>query len=757
MGYRFSLFRVHFLFKDRFHSVFRLSVFCNGHAHVELQKKGERVEDMYLKYIQIINFKNLKSARFEFAKGANTIIGENDSGKSNALTAMRILLDDSYYYNTKRLKETDFSYTLGDWKGHWIIISAFFDEISDEDKNNEFCVELTPDEENASFLRSYIRCADKGYGTVTLFIRPCNSKRLELAEASHSCRFETIRAQIKLSDYEFFYTSRSQADFTDEAVYKSIVGDIAAGEYANPENDSSSVLGTKIDIISVRQHISTVFIDALRDVENELRKPKNPIRQIIDTIEGEIAVTDIDDIKSKINALNLKIASIPQITDIGNQVNRKLLEMIGTVYSPDIKLESRMKENFAVLARYLTVTTSDQNDIELLGLGHLNILYIALKLVEFEANRNRELLNIMIIEEPEAHIHTHIQKTLFDNLQVAHTYTQVVMSTHSTHISEVADIEKVNIMKKVNEQLSFVMKPTNGLDQFGAGILKHKGMAFTQILSRYLDAKRSVLLFSKGVILVEGDGEEILIPALVKNVLGVSLDEMGIGLINVGSVAFENVACIFDATRLQRRCAIITDLDAIVAGATKGSQEAMNFGAARKERLTTLFGANHYVEAFYAPHTLEVDFANIAQNREFIYAVIKHAYTQKATKDKLIAAIKSGTEAERYDAVLTIARNIQKGWYATLLASEIRANAVIPAYILDAIAFAAKDVVSPKLLWKMAKYSFGANNDLGNDYDYMKKKFDEAATPEQRTALISDFCREFPKDLFSAFIAKVVD
>lgn len=32
---------------------------------------------MYLKYIQIINFKNLKSARFEFAKGANTIIGEN--------------------------------------------------------------------------------------------------------------------------------------------------------------------------------------------------------------------------------------------------------------------------------------------------------------------------------------------------------------------------------------------------------------------------------------------------------------------------------------------------------------------------------------------------------------------------------------------------------------------------------------------------------------------------------------------------------
>lgn len=712
---------------------------------------------MYLKYIQIINFKNIKSARFEFSKGANTIIGENDSGKSNAITAMRILLDDSYYYNAKRLKETDFSYTLGDWKGHWIIISAFFDEISDEDKNNEFCAELTPDKENSDFLRSFIRCVDKGYGTVTLFIRPCKSKRLELAEASTSGRFEAIRSQIKLSDYEFYYTSRSQADFTDETVYKTIVGDISASEYANPGNDDSSVLGTKLDIMNVWQHVSTVFIDALRDVENELRKPKNPIRQIIDTIEGEIATTDIDDIRKRITELNTKIANIPQISDIGNQVNRKLLEMIGTVYSPDIRLESRLKEDFATLARYLTMAPSDQNDIDLLGLGHLNILYIALKLVEFEANRNRELLNIMIIEEPEAHIHTHIQKTLFDNLQVTHTYTQVIMSTHSTHLSEVADIEKVNVIKKVNDQLSSVMKPTNGLDEFGVDVLKHKGMAFTRILSRYLDAKRSVLLFSKGVILVEGDGEEILIPALVKNVLGVSLDEMGIGLINVGSVAFENVACIFDEARLQRQCAIITDLDAIIAGATKGSQVAMDLGAARKDRLTTLFEANQYVEAFYAPHTLEVDFANIDQNKEFIYAVIEQAYTQKVIKDKHITAIKSGNEAELYDAVLTVAQNVQKGWYATLLASEIRAHAIIPTYILDAIAFAAKDVVSPKLLWKMVKYSFEAYGDLDSDYDDIKKEFDEVATSEQKTAFISDFCHKFSEDMVSAFIAKVVE
>ena len=47
---------------------------------------------MYLKYVQIVNFKNLKNVRFEFSKGANTIIGENDSGKSNALTAIRMII-----------------------------------------------------------------------------------------------------------------------------------------------------------------------------------------------------------------------------------------------------------------------------------------------------------------------------------------------------------------------------------------------------------------------------------------------------------------------------------------------------------------------------------------------------------------------------------------------------------------------------------------------------------------------------------------
>ena len=574
-----------------------------------------------------------------------------------------------------------------------------------------------------------------------------------MAEAAQNGTFEAVRSQIKLSDYEFYYTSRSQADFTDENIYKSIVGDICAEQYVNPEDDDQSVLGSKIDIMNVWQHISTVFIDALRDVESELRKPKNPIRQIIDTIEGNIEETDIDDIKRKISELNQKISHIPQVSDIGSQVNQKLLEMIGAIYSPEIKLESRLKEDFATLARYLTISPSNQKDIDLLGLGHLNILYIAMKLVEFEVNRNRELLNIMIIEEPEAHIHTHIQKTLFNNLQVTHTYTQVVMSTHSTHLSEVSDIEKVNVMKKVDEQTSLVMKPTNGLDQFGADILEYKGISFSKILSRYLDAKRSVLLFSKGVILVEGDGEEILIPALVKKVLGVSLDEMGIGLINIGSVGFENVACIFDELRLQRKCSIVTDLDAVVNDAKKSKPIAMERGTSRKEKLSSLFDKNPYVNVFYAPHALEVDFASEERNKQFVYTVIKNTYKDDDVIERHISAIKSGTEAERYDSVMTVASKIKKGWYATLLAETINGRAIIPMYILDAIVFAARNILSEKLLWKMAQYSF-EQCDLGNDFENLRAAFKDAKSSKEIQETIKKFCDKFPNNMFSLFITK---
>lgn len=703
---------------------------------------------MYLKYFQIVNYKNLKNARFEFGKGANTIIGENDSGKSNAVTAMRILLDDDFYYSTKRLKENDFSCSLGEWRGHWIILSAFFDEITENDLENELCRELTPEEENAAFLRSFIRCSGYGYGTVTLFIRPIKSIRKALSSAQSIEEFNKVRQGIRLSDYEFVFTSRSQTDFTNPDIYEKIVGDLSAGNCPDPDEDDAEILGAHLDILNVWKHISMSYIDALRDADGELHKAKNPIRRIFDTLQDDIAEDDIQGIQTKIRDLNEHLSKIPQISNMGSEINEKLQDIVGLVYSPEINVESRLKEDIDSIARYLSLTPAGEDNIDDLGLGHLNILYIALKLVEFEANRNHEILNIMVVEEPEAHIHTHIQRTLFDNLKVIKNYTQVIMTTHSTHISEVSNIKSVNVLKSQN-RVSTVMRPTNGLDEFGEKYLELKDLSLSECIERYLDAKRSVLLFSKGIVLVEGDAEEILIPALVKQTLGVTLDELGIGIINIGSVSFEYIASVFGDERIQRHCSIITDLDAQVEGAQKGSVGAATKGISRKEKLSGLYQDNRWVKPFYAPHTFEVDFFDVKTNRKYLKKIIQKHYSRESTISKYNDALDAG-EADRYDAVLAISDSIGKGWLATLLAQTISFDVQIPEYIVEALSFASQEIIDTELIKKMLLYVL----DLYDDCASLKEKVQASYKANEISKVVKEFTETFFDDSLALFLMK---
>ena len=711
---------------------------------------------MFLKYLQIVNYKNLKSTRFSFVEGVNTVIGENDSGKSNAMTALRILLDDTYYYNTKRLKENDFSDSLENWKGHWIILSAVFGKITSEDKKTEVCAGIVPENENEEFLKSYIKSGEDDIGVISLFIRPQKHVRKKLSEITDTAEFEKERKKIKISDYEFYYTSRAQTDFTNNDIYTKIVGDLENGKCSNPDEDDDSILGCKLNIADVQDHISVVFIDALRDVASELGKPKNPIRRIIESVESLIKESELDTIKSEIVQLNTSISKVEQVELVGRKINEKLLDMIGMVYSPEIILQSGLKDDINSLSRYLFMKPSKQNDIDSLGLGHLNMIYMALKIVEYEINRTRELINIMIIEEPEAHIHTHIQRTLFDKLKVTKDYTQIITTTHSTHLAEVSEVKNINILKSISSN-SISMQPSQGLDEFGKQNLKLKNLKLSDCIERYLDSKRSVLLFSKGVVLVEGDGEEILIPNIIKKTLGVSLDEIGIGLINVGSVSIEYIASLFGNERIRRKCAIITDEDIQIVEkeSTFYKAEAEERGQKRKDKLTKLYGTNPWVKSFFAPHTLEVDFAlaDTRANSDYISNVIELNYVDTDTIEKHKKNLKSGTDAKCANTILTLAGNMGKGWYATTLSNYIDNATTIPKYILEAIAFASKEVISLDIILKMIVYSLSKYD--GNTVIDLKKENKEIKTNDEKNEIIKKFRSEYENDVVTKFLREV--
>ncbi|MGT3190003.1 ATP-dependent nuclease [Yersinia enterocolitica] len=316
---------------------------------------------------------------------------------------------------------------------------------------------------------------------------------------------------------------------------------------------------------------------------------------------------------------------------------------------------------------------------------------------------NQSIANFLLIEEPEAHIHTHIQKSLFDN--ISYENTQIIYSTHSSHISEVSNISNMNIIGFV-DGVCEVFQPA-------AGLIEQK-VGFVQ---RYLDAIRSNLLFARSVVLVEGDAEEFLIPILLKKVLGLSLDEIGVTLVNIRSTGFENIAMLFDNERIKKRCSIITDLDKAFfdttifptdsdqdkkkKGKAIGSQET---GFARKVRLDVFCQNNPWISTFYAENTFEVDFIK-SSNSNYLEKIVGDVYTQQATINTAKSELSSTDIGISGSRALTMANYQGKGWFALNLGKVIDFKVTIPEYIFDAIKFAHGDF-NKALIFKILKHRY---------------------------------------------------
>ena len=241
-------------------------------------------------------------------------------------------------------------------------------------------------------------------------------------------------------------------------------------------------------------------------------------------------------------------------------------------------------------------------------------------------------------------------------------------------------------------------------------------------IQRFLDAIRCNILFAKSVILVEGDAEEILIPIMVKETLGVSLDELGISLINVRSTVFENLALLFHNQRIKKRCAIITDLDKSITGKVT---KAYKLGLSRKEKLRGLKNRSKWIGSFFAEHTFEIEFIK-AGNVDEILSTIEDVYVDNATIKISEEDIKSGDIKKYGKRILTMAGNKGKGWYAILLSKYITPSICIPKYILDAILFA-KFEFSKELLVQMIGYVLGTYKESKkiNNLKNKLKSYDE--------------------------------
>lgn len=652
---------------------------------------------MHISRIRVRNFRNFRSAEFRLTKGVNTLIGENGSGKTNAFHAIRLLLDDTLARGAIRLRESDFNRAIGAWRGTWIVICIDFEELDAS--------------EGCQIIRHSVgHMHAENRGTYTYYFRPNKVVRQNLFDLTRDGAsredVERVLEEIEIEQYEPVLTGRATADFLDDAAYARLAGDVGTLTFPNPEDDDFGLLGDRM-IQPLHYEVSCTFVKALRDVVAELRNYRDsPLLKLLRGTGPQIKVGDAKKILKQIKDLNNDISSLDEIREIARGIQGSLHDTVGHTYSPAIDIQSAIPEELDRLLQRLCLTVSDPGDdgykgeIDELSLGGANLIYLSLKLLEYELKTASDrVAHFLLIEEPESHIHTHVQKTLFE--KYAYDNTQVIVSTHSTHISAASRISSVNILAKGTKEAE-VFHPAGGLDPKQC-----------QRIERYLDAVRSTLLFAKGVILVEGDAELIVIPTLIKKVLGVSLDELGVSLVNMSSSVFCNVAVLFDSSRIRRRCVVLTDLDESIVVLPSvanndddfqaGCRASQKAGFRRRDDLDAAHSGNPWIKVSYAPHTFEVDFL-MAGNADEVVGTLSTIYVNAQTRQESEAKLRQNDVAVAGREVLRLAQKQGKGWLAVLVADHITPESVIPDYILDAVVFACQRSIDRRTLRQMIKY-----------------------------------------------------
>ena len=185
------------------------------------------------------------------------------------------------------------------------------------------------------------------------------------------------------------------------------------------------------------------------------------------------------------------------------------------------------------------------------GLGELNLLFIAAELILLN-EEGEGSIKLVLVEELEAHLHPQAQLRLINYLQSEYNENgaQIIISTHSPILAS-----------KINLKNIILLKDGKGydLDEGKTGLEKGDYL----FLQRFLDATKSNLFFAKGIIMVEGDAENILLP-VIADILGYPLEKYGVSIVNVGSTAFLRYSRIMirrDGNTIGVPVSIVTDCD----------------------------------------------------------------------------------------------------------------------------------------------------------------------------------------------------
>jgi len=230
----------------------------------------------------------------------------------------------------------------------------------------------------------------------------------------------------------------------------------------------------------------------------------------------------------------------------------------------------------------------DLADLAETGLGYANLLYLASVLVELAAAKDAEL-TLLLVEEPEAHLHPQLQAVTLELLRKRARESrersvksgeragriQVIVTTHSPNLASsvpcghmvvlrsvaqtvpASELEQADDPEEPQDEESAAGEPADapGASEVTAPPARSptaQAVAVSRLgidaqllrkVDRYLDVTRSGMLFTRRVLLVEGLAEALLMPVFARQLFEAGSSELnrfhGASVVPIDGVDFE--------------------------------------------------------------------------------------------------------------------------------------------------------------------------------------------------------------------------